>query len=71
MLNMQFVIDSAKDARLEVDILGTDILINVEHIDVKILDLISMIQQEAIYTDHFDDMTVYSLENIKVGLIYE
>lgn len=74
IMSVEYLINEAKRFSKYMDINGYndyEIYFTIKAIDNEITDFLDMIQQESIYIDHFDDMTVYSLENIKIGLIYE
>lgn len=74
IISVEYLISEAKRLSKYIDINGYndyEIYFTIKAIDNKVADFLDMIQRESIYIDIFDDMTVYSLENVKIGLIYE
>ena len=74
IMSVEYLISEAKRLSKYIDINGYndyEIYFTIKAIDNKVADFLDMIQRESIYIDIFDDMTVYSLENVKIGLIYE
>ena len=74
IMSVEYLISEAKRLSKYIDINGYndyEIYFTIKAIDNEVADFLGMIQRESIYIDIFDDMTVYSLENVKIGLIYE
>lgn len=74
IISVEYLISEVKRLSKYIDINGYndyEIYFTIKAIDNKVADFLDMIQRESIYIDIFDDMTVYSLENVKIGLIYE
>lgn len=74
IMSVEYLISEAKRLSKYIDINGYndyEIYFTIKAIDNEVADFLDMIQRESIYIDIFDDMTVYSLENVKIGLIYE
>lgn len=74
IMSIEYLISEAKRLSKYIDINGYndyEIYFTIKAIANEVADFLDMIQRESIYIDIFDDMTVYSLENVKIGLIYE
>ena len=74
IMSVEYLISEAKRLSKYIDINGYndyEIYFTIKAIDNEVADFLDMIQRESIYIDIFDDMTVYSLENVKIGLIDE